>query len=94
MRKTSVLLWLAGIQLILAVLLAGLCAYNLHATRTMNAQIRLLDQYGRNQQAMNVLAAATVEFAKTNRGFDAALVQSGLKEQTTSQSPAANAQHR
>lgn len=80
MKKSTTLLWLAGLQVVIAVVLAGLCAGQVYETRILNNQSRVLTISSQNQRSLNVLATATLEFAKTNRAFDAALTQSGLKD--------------
>ncbi len=82
MSKASSLVWLARIQVGIAVILAGLCAYHVYATGVINTQQRMLNVFSQNQRTLEALAGATFEFASTNRAFDAALIQAGIKVRT------------
>jgi hypothetical protein len=77
MRKVSSLVWLARFQVLLSVILAGLCAYHVYATGIMNNQQRLLGIFEQNQRSFSLLAGATAEFARTNSAFGQALVKAG-----------------
>lgn len=77
MRKVSSLVWLARFQVLLSVILAGLCAYHVYATGIMNNQQRLLGIFEQNQRSFALLAGATAEFARTNSTFSQALLKVG-----------------
>lgn len=82
MSKASSLVWLARIQVGISVILAGLCAYHVYATGVINSQQRMLNVFAQNQRTLESLASATFDFASTNRAFDAALIQAGIKVRT------------
>jgi hypothetical protein len=79
MRKVSSLVWLARFQVLLSVVLAGLCAYHVYATGLMNNQQRLIGIFEQNQRSFSLLAGATAEYARTNAAFGQALIKAGWK---------------
>jgi hypothetical protein len=89
MKKSSLLALLAGLQVLAAVVLAGLCALNVYFTHKINLQARMFGGLTQNQRALEQLASSTLEYARTHPAFDADLVRAGFKPATVN-SPKAN----
>jgi hypothetical protein len=91
MKHDSNLRLLASLQLTLALLSAGLCAWHVHATRVLNRQAFALAQSAHNRRAYELLLGASIEYAGKNPAIQPALRAVGV---TITTNPAAHSPKR
>jgi hypothetical protein len=79
-KRPWVLPTLAAVQLILAVVLAALCALHIYLTVLNSRQVRRFMECNVNQQAFNGLVNESIAYAtRTNPAVLPALAEAGLK---------------
>lgn len=78
MKHDSNLRLLASLQIILALLLAALCAWHIYATRVMNRQANALAMSAHNRRAYDLLLAASIEYAGRNAAIHPTLRAVGV----------------
>lgn len=66
MKKTSTLGLLSGCQVVVAVALAALCAYNVIVTRDLERNNAALGGFQRNRNALELLVGVSVEYGQAN----------------------------
>ncbi len=71
---------LAGVQVVAAVGVAGLAAWNVWATRTVSRQAQAINMFQSNKSAMDVMIAVSAEYSRTNPSIDPLLVRLGIKK--------------
>ena len=88
MKKTSTLGLLAGCQVVVAVALAALCAYNVLYTRTLEQNNSFLNDFQRNKGSLDMLIGQSVEYGQANPATGTAMIplltRLGLKVTTNS----------
>lgn len=87
MKKFSGLALLASVQVVVAVGVAALAAWNVWLTRRVAAQSQVISVFQSNKNAMDLMIAVSVEYSKTNPTIDPVLIRLGVKKQGT---PVAN----
>lgn len=78
MKHDSNLRLLASLQIILALLLAALCALQISATRVINRQARDIAVSLNNRRAYDQLLAASIDYAGKNPAIQPALRAVGV----------------
>ncbi len=88
MKRPWLLPALAGLQLILAVVLAALCALHIYYTVLNNRQARRLYEYNVNRQAFGALVRESVAYGTlSNRAVLQALSDAGVQLNLSSNAP-------
>ena len=82
MKKSSSLALLAGCQIVVAVALAALCAWNVKLTRDLGRQAGMVAVFQGNRGALDLLVAASMEYAQRNPAIEPLLTKIGVKKTT------------
>lgn len=82
MKKSSSLALLAGCQIVAAVALAGLSAWNVKLTRDLGRQAGAFNTFQSNRAALDLLVGTSMEYAQKNPAIDAVLAKIGVKKTT------------
>ncbi len=82
MKKSSSLALLAGCQIMAAVALAGLCAWNVKLTRDLGRQAGAFNTFQSNRAALDLLVGTSMEYAQKNPAIDTVLAKIGVKKTT------------
>ena len=82
MKKSSSLALLAGCQIMAAVALAALCAWNVKLTRDLGRQAGSIAAFQGNRGALDLLVGASMEYANKNPAIDTLLTKIGVKKTT------------
>jgi hypothetical protein len=80
MKKFSGLAFLAGIQVVAAVGVAGFAAWNVQLTRRVAAQAQAISMFQSNKTAMDVMIAVSLDYSRTNPAIDPVLLRLGVKK--------------
>ena len=73
---------LAGCQIMAAVALAGLCAWNVKLTRDLGRQAGAFTTFQSNRAALDLLVGTSMEYAQKNPAIDTVLAKIGVKKTT------------
>lgn len=91
MKRPWLLPALAGVELMLAVMLAALCALHIYYTVVNNRLARRLFEHNVNQKAFNSLVAQSLHYGtRSNPAVLRALQDAGLRVDISSNAPPAS----
>jgi hypothetical protein len=82
MKKSSSLALLAGCQIMAAVAVAALCAWNLKLTRELGRQAAAVTIFQSNRSALDLLVGKSMEYAQKNPAIEPLLTRLGVKKTT------------